>query len=99
PGAAATAASGDDLGLTEIAKVVREQEFDWIERHEPSRLSYLESQHLLARVAVGLNFTHKTLPPHARCLALIYAADNLKRFFTLHSVDWPKDGQPLNFAD
>ena len=99
PGAAATAASGDDLGLTGIAKALREEEFEWIERHEPNRLSYMESQHLLARVAVGLNFTHKALPPHARCLALIYAADNLKRFFTLHSVDWPKDGQPLNFAD
>jgi hypothetical protein len=95
PGIAAEAASGDDLGLTGIAKAMREEEFDWIERHEPNRLSYLESQHLLARVAVGLNFTHKTLPPHARCLALVYAADNLKRFLALHAADWPKDGQPL----
>ena len=95
PGAVATATSRDDLGPTEIAKALRKQAFDWIGRHEPDRLSYMESQRLLARVAVGLSFVHKNLAQHARCLAFVYAADNLKRLLALHAVDG-RDDAPLH---
>ena len=53
PGISETSAvaRGDDLGLIQVVSAVREEVVDWIERHEPNRLSYLESQFLLAQTA------------------------------------------------
>lgn len=84
----------EDIGLIELVRAFRREVSTWIDRHEGDRLSYMESQYLLARVAVGLNFTHKTLPEGMRRRAFAYAAFNLKDYITLNTIDWPKHGPP-----
>ncbi len=91
--------SGDDLGLVGLLAALRKEEAEWIERREPHRLSYLESQQMLARVAAGLNFVNKPLTPEARCKALLYGANSLKHYLKFHSVDWPKHGPSLNWGE
>lgn len=85
----------DDLGLVEIVRTIRNGVSDWIDIHETERLSSLESQKLLARVAAGLSFVHKGLPDDTRKKALYYAAANLKDYLKLHRVKWPKTGEDL----
>ncbi|MEM7090257.1 MAG: hypothetical protein AAF496_11845 [Pseudomonadota bacterium] len=85
----------DDLGLVEIVQTIRHGVSDWINAHESERLSSLESQQILARVAVGLSFVHKRLPDDIRKKALYYAAANLKDYLKLHRIKWPKSGQEL----
>ncbi len=85
----------DDLGLVEIIQAVRRGVSDWIKTHEAERLSFLESQELIARVAVGLSFVHKGLNDDIRKKALYYAAANLKDYLKLHRVKWPKSGHEL----
>ena len=82
----------DDIGHLELVKAVRQEVSEWIDRHEGDRLSFMESQYLLARVAAGLNFTHKTIPDEMRRMAFIYAASNLKDYVKLNQLDWPKHG-------
>lgn len=82
----------EDIGLVEIATVMRQSMTDWIERHEADRLSFMESQVLLARIATGLNFSHKSIPLKIRQMAFFYAAANLKDYLRLNQVDWPKSG-------
>jgi len=89
---------GDDLGLLELIRALRRELMDWVDRHEADRLSYMESQYLLARIAAGLNFANKRLPEKARRLAFLYAAANLKDFLKLNGLDWPKHG-PLFEVD
>ncbi len=90
------AQSADDLGLVQLIQTIRRQGFAWIEEHEPNRLSYLESQVLLARVAVGLKFVHMNLAPFERAKALLFAATELKSFLRLHGIDWDKRGSTLD---
>jgi CheY-like chemotaxis protein len=85
----------DDVGLIQLLGAVREEVLAWVDRHEPNRLSYLESQFMLARVAAGLNFGHKRLPVDARMRALLYAAKCLKSYLKFHKVEWPKYGDVL----
>lgn len=85
----------DDLGLLEIIRTIRNGVTDWIESNESERLSSLESQKILARVAAGLSFVHKYLPDDTRKKAFYYAAANLKDYLKLHRVKWPKTGKPL----
>lgn len=85
----------DDLGLVEIIRTIRHGVSDWINAHEAERLSSLESQQLLARVAAGLSFVHKPLSNDIRQKALYYAAANLKDYLKLHRVKWPKTGHEL----
>jgi class 3 adenylate cyclase len=94
-GRAGQAQNGDDLGIVQLIRSLRCETFAWIEEHEPNRLSYLESQVLLARVAVGLNFVNKPLEPAGRVKALLFAASELKSFLKLHAVEWDKQGAPL----
>ena len=82
----------DDLGLVELVGALREEATTWIDRHEGDRLSYMESQYLLARVAAGLNFTNKQISEEWRRMAFIYAASNLKDYMKLNRLDWPKHG-------
>ncbi|MEM6461577.1 MAG: hypothetical protein AAF724_06655 [Pseudomonadota bacterium] len=82
----------DDIGLIELVRAMRQGVKDWIETNEAERLSFMENQTLLARVAVGLNFAHKNLSPELRQMAFYYAAANLKDFLKLNRVDWPKAG-------
>lgn len=85
----------DELGLIQIVGAMRAEVSEWIERHEADRLSYMENQLLLARVAAGLNFANKQMPAAARQKAFIYAATNLKDYLKLNRLDWPKHGQPF----
>ncbi|MEM7222685.1 MAG: hypothetical protein AAF495_06885 [Pseudomonadota bacterium] len=82
----------DDVGMMEYIEVFRREVMSWIERHEAHRLSFLESQYVLARVAVGLNFTHKRVDESIKRRAFLYAAFNLKDYLELNQVDWPKTG-------
>ena len=83
---------GDDLGLLELMKEWQNGLMDWVRDHHLSRISYMQNQYLLARVAVGLSFTHKMVPDKIRRMAFLYAAANLKDYLRRNSVDWPKHG-------
>lgn len=83
---------GDDLGTMQLVKTLREEVWAWIDRHESNRLSYMEAQYLLARVAAGLNFANKRLADEVRRKAFLYAAQSLKDLLQLKNVDWPKHG-------
>ena len=85
----------DDIGLIELVQTLRQGLNDWIERHEADRLAFMESQALLARVAVGLNFAHKRIPLETRQMAYFYAASRLKEYLKLNRIDWPKSGPEL----
>ena len=87
----------DDIGLIEFVRTLRREAMSWVERHETHRLSFMESQYLLARVAVGLNFVHKNISDSERSHAFIYAARNLKDYLTLNNVDWPNHGPVFHF--
>ncbi|MEM7226617.1 MAG: hypothetical protein AAF495_26835 [Pseudomonadota bacterium] len=86
---------GDDVGHVNLLKLFRQEVFDWVDRHQPHRLSYMESQFQLAQVAVGLNFFNKRIDNNLRRRAILYAASVLKDYLKLHQVDWPKHGPPL----
>lgn len=85
----------EDIGLIELVRAFRHEVSTWIDRCEGDRLADMESQYLLARVAVGLNFTHKNLPESMKRRAFAYAASNLKDYLALNKVDWPKHGPPF----
>jgi hypothetical protein len=72
---------------------------DWVDRHQANRLSYMEGQYLLARVAAGLNFANKHVPEKSRRMAFLYAAANLKDFLRLNALDWPKHGPQFEIDD
>ena len=80
----------DDIGLIDLVCTMRQGVADWIERNEADRLSYMENQAMLARVAVGLNFSHKKLSLEQRQMGFFYAASNLMDYLKLNRVDWPK---------
>ena len=89
------ATQGDDVGLVQLVDALRREVFDWVDRREANRLSYMESQYLLARVAVGLCFAHRKISTEGRTMAFLYAAHNLKAFLRHNAVDWPKYGPPF----
>jgi len=89
------AAQGDDVGLVQLVDALRREVFDWVDRREANRLSYMESQYQLARVAVGLCFAHRQISVESRTMAFLYAAHNLKGFLRHNDVDWPKYGPPF----
>ena len=86
---------GDDVGLLDLLKALRQEVFDWVDRHQTHRLSYMESQFQLAQVAVGLNFANKRIDDRLRRKSVLFAAAVLKDYLGLHNVDWPKHGPPL----
>jgi hypothetical protein len=85
----------DDVGLLQLLRQVRGQVSAWADRHEPNRLSYLDGQFMLARIAVGLNFANKGMPLELRVRSLLYSAQCLKTYLQFHNVDWPKQGEVL----
>ena len=90
----------DDVGLMESVRALRRGAMSWVERHENQRLSFMESQYILARVAVGLNFANKrAVPDRVRRRAFLYAASNLKDYIKLNNVDWPKHGPVYRLDD
>lgn len=90
-----TQPAADDLGIVQLLTAMRGEVSAWVERHEPNRLSYLESQFVLARVAVGLTFSHRRIPVESRLKCFLYAAANLKHYLKFHNMNWPRHGQVL----
>jgi len=90
---------GDDVGLVDLTTQLRRGLLDWVERHESNRLSYMESQYLLARVATGLNFVNKPISERSRRKAFVYAASNLKDYLKVLNVDWPKHGPAFSIRE
>lgn len=87
-----TGLSGEDVGIVNMVQALRREVMDWVDRHESHRLSYMENQYLLARIAAGLNFANKRLSDEYRRRAFVYAAHYLKDYLKLNHVDWPKHG-------
>ena len=83
---------GDDLGLVELVGAMRAEVTDWVERHQANRLSDMEDQYLLARIAAGLNFASKNIEPKTRRMGFLYAAANLRDYLQFNGLDWPKHG-------
>ena len=90
---------GDDVGLVELITALRRAVLDWVDRHESNRLSYMESQYLLARVACGLNFVNKPISERSRRKAFLYAASNLKDYLKILNVEWPKHGPAFSIRE
>ncbi|MDX1433445.1 MAG: BTAD domain-containing putative transcriptional regulator [Gammaproteobacteria bacterium] len=90
---------GDDVGLVELVRALRRALLDWVDRHESNRLSYMESQYLLARVAAGLNFANKPISERSRRKAFLYAAANLKDYLKIHDARWPKHGPAFSLHE
>ena len=82
----------ENVGLIELVEALREAVGDWTGGQDGERQADMEDQYLLARVAAGLNFTHKNLPDAMRQMAFVYAASNLKIYLTRHEVAWPENG-------
>lgn len=83
---------GEDIGILQLVQRFREQMATWVDNHEPNRLSFLDSQSLLARMAAGLAVTHQRRPDEKRAMAFLYAAHHLKDYLALHDLSWPKHG-------
>lgn len=88
----------EDVGIVELVEALRQEVTDWIGRQEGERSSDMEDQYLLARVAAGLNFTHKRLPDATRQMAFFYAASNLRKYVGRKELDWPTSGPSLTLA-
>ena len=88
----------DEVGIIQMLREIRQQVRVWVDHHEPNRLSYLDGQFMLARVAAGLNFASKGMPDTDRVRAFLYAALCLKTYLKFHNVDWVKQGSPLEFS-
>ncbi len=89
--------TGDDVGMLQLVNDMRDEVKTWIDRHEPNRLSYMESQSLMGRIAAGLALTHQTRSSAVRAMAFLYAATSLQDFLTLHDVEWPKNGPAFTY--
>lgn len=87
---------GDNLGLLELMDAWRQEAMGWVDRHQANRLSNMECQYMLARVAVGLNFSHKSISERSRRMAFLYAATNLKDYLHFNSLEWPKHGSQFH---
>lgn len=83
---------GEDIGLLDISKPLRQEVFNWVDRNHEHRLSNMESQFQLAQVAVGLAMANQQIGERDRRLALLYAAAILKDYLVLNDVVWPKHG-------
>ncbi|MCP4315170.1 MAG: hypothetical protein GY789_03840 [Hyphomicrobiales bacterium] len=83
---------GEDIGILQLVLQFRDRPKAWVDRHQPNRLSFLDSQYLLARLAAGLAITHQRREDAIRAMAFLYAAHNLKDYLALHEFEWPKHG-------
>ncbi len=92
PGVRDTGLTGVDIGIIQLVREFRDKPKQWVDRHQPNRLSFLESQHLLARVAAGLAIAHQLRDDRSRALGFLYAAYNVKDYLALHEFEWPKHG-------
>ena len=90
---------GEDIGLLDILRSLRQGVFDWVDRNHEHRLSNMESQFQLAQVAVGLTTANRQMAERDRRLALLYAAAILKDYLVLNDVVWPKHGPDFRLDD
>jgi predicted ATPase len=68
----------------------------WQQDNHPSLYDDLWGQYWLAGAAAGLSFTHKAgTDDHFRLAGLIYAAANLKQYFTLFGIPMPAEASQL----
>ncbi|MEX0864891.1 MAG: tetratricopeptide repeat protein [Acidimicrobiia bacterium] len=91
-------ARSDDVGLIALLQALRSATWDWVEESEPDRVGGMESQLMLARVAVGLNFTHKRVDGEIKNRAFFYAMEAMKEYVKFHELDWPRDGVLLDLG-
>jgi tetratricopeptide (TPR) repeat protein len=91
------AAEGDDVGLVDLAQAMRGEAEAWVEASEPDRVASMLGQMMLARVAVGLNFTHKRIPGSLQQRGLLYAMSSLKDYVRFEGLSWPRAGATLVF--
>jgi len=89
---------GDDYGLIELLRRLRLQAWSWVEAEEPDRISSMQSQMFLARVAVGLNFAHKRVPVGLKSRGFLYSMAALKEYIKFHDIPWPRSGSPIILA-
>lgn len=87
----------EDAGIVSMIKTTRLAIKRWISNHERNREDFLAGQTLLSRIAVGLNFVNKNLSEQERRFAFLYAAFNLKSFFSLYNIESPYKGPPLEW--
>ena len=83
---------GADIGILQLVREFRDRPKRWVDRHQPNRLSFLESQYLLARLAAGMAVSHQRRSDASRALGFLYGAYNLKDYLSLHDFNWPKHG-------
>jgi CheY-like chemotaxis protein len=84
--------NADDIGILSIVNAVRSGQHQWINRHEEHRISYMESQMILAQVAAGLRFANMRAARGTKVHGFLYAAFALKEYIALHEIDWPRTG-------
>ena len=69
---------------------------DWVRDNHPSLHDDLWGQYWLAGTAAGLSYCHKAgQADEVRLAGLIYAAANLKRYFTLFGLPMPDEASQL----
>ena len=88
----------DDIGLIHLVDALRQGIAGWIDRNESDRLAYMENQALLARVAAGLNFSHKNIAPSLKLMGFYYAAQNLKDYLKVNRISWERSGPDFSLA-
>lgn len=86
----------DDLGLVDLLGKFNQNIFSWIKSQEPNRIPFMESQHMVARIAAGLSFLHKTVPVNLRTKSFVYSASCLKHYLNFHKADWPDKGPQVD---
>ncbi|HLF61510.1 MAG TPA: NB-ARC domain-containing protein [Acidimicrobiia bacterium] len=91
-------AEGDDVGLVDLAQAMRGEADAWVDEREPDRVASMVGQMMLARVAVGLNFTHKRIPGPLKQRGFLYAMSSLKDYVRFEGLAWPRTGTPLEFG-
>jgi hypothetical protein len=83
----------EDDGYVSIVREIRNGTNNWIAGKYSSIQASVESQQVLSRVAVGLNFVNKAgLGMSERRKAAIYAAHELKEYYRLKKLTLPESG-------
>jgi predicted ATPase/Tfp pilus assembly protein PilF len=83
-------------GVSAVISIARAAFERWLVKHHPSLEDDLWGQYWLAGVAAGLSYCHKAgQAEEQRMAGLLYAAANLKRYFTSFSLALPTDVEHL----
>jgi hypothetical protein len=86
----------EDDAYVSIVREIRNGTNIWLDGKYRAMQSSVESQQILSRVAVGLNFANKAgLADADRHKAAIYAAHQLKDYYRLKNIPLPDSGNSL----